>query len=79
MGRAGSDLTFQWADVAGASDYVLFSSTISDGTFTTEAATAISGSPGVIIPVPADQIVFYLVAGRNSVCGSGPRNNFATP
>jgi hypothetical protein len=77
--RAGSDLAFQWTDVAGSGDYVLFSSTAPDGAFTSEAATAASGSPGVTIPLPAEDLVFYLVAGRNSVCGSGPKHNFATP
>jgi hypothetical protein len=79
VNRTGSDLAFQWTDVATASDYVLFSSTTPDGAFTDEAATAPSGSPGVIIPVPAEDVVFYLVAGRNSVCGTGLKNNFATP
>ncbi len=76
--HADSDLALQWTDVAGSGDYVLFSSTVPDGSFTNEVTTAPSGLPGVIIPVPEEQVVFYLVAGRNIAC-NGPKNNFATP
>lgn len=69
---AGANLQFTWTDVIGASDYVLFQSPTPVGVFTAQTGTAVSGAPGITTPVPADTIVYYLVAGR-AACGTGPQ------
>jgi len=72
--NGGADLLFTWIDVAGADDYVLLSSAGPQGTFVTQEAVAPGGSTGATIPLPTGAMVYYRVAGRNGVCGTGPQN-----
>ncbi|MBI4168434.1 MAG: hypothetical protein HY510_00700, partial [Acidobacteria bacterium] len=72
--RAAGDLLFTWTDVAGADDYAVYSSPTPQGTFTSELGAAVSGGPGLTVPIPAGNIVCFLVAGRNPTCGTGPQN-----
>jgi hypothetical protein len=73
VGRSDTtgDLEFHWTDVASANDYVLFSDAAASGGFETERGSSASGVEGVILAVPTEDLVFYLVAGRNPVCGLG--------
>ena len=73
VNRTAGNLTMQWTDVANADDYVLFSSTTPNGAFTNEVASSSSGSFGMTVPQTAGSS-FYLVAGRNATCGTGPKN-----
>jgi hypothetical protein len=68
----GTDLQFHWSDVSGADDYVLFASTDASVPFTSVVGTSGSGTTGVTTPIGPDSLVFFLVAGRNPVCGIGP-------
>jgi hypothetical protein len=70
--NGGVGLFFSWTDVAGADEYGLFSDADPAGAFGTEEGSAISGATGVTLPLPPDTLLFYLVAGRNPVCGTGP-------
>lgn len=74
VSRTESDLTFQWDDIAGASDDVLLSGTDPPVALTNEVGAASSDAAGLTTPVPPDDVVCFLVAGRNTVCGTGPRN-----
>ncbi len=69
----GASETATWADVGGASDYVLFSDPLPSGGFTTQEGTASTGVTGVTIPMQAGNLVCYKVAGRNPTCGLGPK------
>lgn len=73
LAPAGTDIDFTWSDVTGADDYALYTSLTPIGGFTNVAGSAVSGVPGITLPVPPDPIVYYLVAGRNPVCGTGPQ------
>jgi hypothetical protein len=66
-----SNLQFNWSDIPLASDYEVFESATKNGTFTAVTGTSASGATGLTVPVPAGDIVYYLVAGR-STCGVGP-------
>ncbi|MGH9870395.1 MAG: FG-GAP repeat protein [Candidatus Polarisedimenticolia bacterium] len=69
---APASLKFTWTDVTGADDYVVLQDT-TNGPFTTVTGTASSGSPGLTVPLPPGSLVYFLVAGRNAVCGEGPK------
>lgn len=69
--RSGADLMFNWTDVSSASDYVVYSSTDPAIMFSNLVGASPSGSTGLSAPIPPEGIVYYLVAGRNSVCGAG--------
>ena len=69
----GTELEFHWSDAPGAESFVLLSDSAPSGGFATEAGSSLSGTTGVIIEMPGDDVRFYLVAGRNAVCGVGPR------
>jgi hypothetical protein len=71
-GRPPTSLRFTWTDVAGTDDYVVFQDT-GNGPFTTVTGIAPSGSTGLEVPMPPGSIVYFLVAGRNAVCGEGPK------
>ena len=58
--------------MSGASDYVLVSDIDPAGAFATEEGYESSGTTGIVIPLPAQDLVYYLVAGRNPECGLGP-------
>ncbi|MBI4229520.1 MAG: hypothetical protein HY608_01665, partial [Planctomycetes bacterium] len=73
VNRAAADLVFTWTDVAGADDYVVYSSPTPQGTFTSELGAAGSGATGLTVPIPAGDIIYFLVAGRNPICGPGPQ------
>ena len=68
-----ADLLIRWSDVSEAEDYVVFSDGEATGSFEIEEGTAPSGGVGVIRPMPEAELRFYLVAGRNSDCGVGPK------
>jgi hypothetical protein len=68
----GADLKLTWDDAANADDYLVFSDTAPNGAFSTVAGIASSGSTGFTVGMPPG-IEFYLVAGRNSICGTGPK------
>ncbi len=72
-GALPGQVVFSWADVPGATDYVVRSDADPNGAFGTLLGTAPSGSPGLTIPTPPGDMVYFLVAGRNQVCGEGPR------
>lgn len=67
-----SHLAFTWTDVAGADDYVVVQDALASGSFTTIAGAAASGIPGLTVPTPPGSIVYFRVAGRSAVCGTGP-------
>jgi hypothetical protein len=67
------DLHLTWDDVPDADDYIVFSDTMANGTFSTVVGTAASGTGGLTIGMPAESEM-YLVAGRNAVCGQGPEH-----
>ncbi len=74
VGRSAGDLVFNWADVAGADEYAVYSSTDpSTATFTGLVGISPSGTTGLTAPLPSSDLVYYLVAGRNAVCGEGPQ------
>ena len=68
-----TNLQFNWTDVAASSDYVVFLSTDPSVPFTAAAGSSVSGSSGLTVPAPPDPLNFFLVAGRNPVCGVGPQ------
>lgn len=72
MVNGGADLQLTWDDTTNADDYVIFSDTAPNGSFDTVVGTALSGASGLTVSMPAGSD-FYLVAGRNSACGLGPR------
>ena len=68
----GLDLRLTWDDAANADDYLVFQDVAPNGPFNTVEGTAQSGTQGLTMPMsPASK--FYLVAGRNSACGVGPK------
>jgi len=69
----GKDFQLTWDDSANADDYVVFSDTTPNGIFETVAGIAPGGSTGLTVAMPVGN-VFYLVAGRNSICGLGPKH-----
>jgi hypothetical protein len=69
----GGGLQLTWDAAADADDYVVFSDTSPNGSFTTVAGTASSGTTGLTLAMPPGT-EFYLVAGRNATCGVGPRH-----
>jgi hypothetical protein len=70
----GSQIRFTWTDTTASDDYVVFQDTLPNGPFTTVSGTAASGTTGLTAPVPAGDIVYFLVAGRNAACGEGPKD-----
>jgi hypothetical protein len=75
MGKTedGTGIELYWDDAPGASDYVILSDTDPSGAFTTEVGSASSGVTGLVLDNPEDDLLFYIVAGRNPVCGVGPK------
>jgi len=71
--NGGEEIQLAWDDATNADDYVVFSDTAPNGTFSTVAGTAPSGAPGLTVAAPTGT-GFYLVAGRNASCGVGPRH-----
>lgn len=69
----GLNIAFSWGDVAGASNYSLFQDAVASGLFGAQTGSAPTGNPGVSIAMPSENLVFYKVAGANSVCGLGPK------
>ena len=69
----GTELEFHWSDTSGATSFVLLSDTAPSGAFATEAGSSASGTTGVTVDMPTDEVRFYLVAGSNPICGVGPR------
>jgi hypothetical protein len=68
----GGGIQLTWDDATNSDDYVIFSDAVPDGVFSTVAGFAPSGLSGLTVGMPPG-IEFYLVAGRNSACGIGPR------
>ncbi|HYV85336.1 MAG TPA: hypothetical protein VFB49_05460 [Patescibacteria group bacterium] len=71
LAPGGGGLHLTWDDTTDADDYVVFSDTSPNGSFTTVAGTASSGAAGLTLAMPPGT-EFYLVAGRNATCGVGP-------
>lgn len=69
--NGGADLGFQWADVAGADDYVLRSDPVASGPFDAAVGVASSGASPTLVPTPAGDLVFFVVVARNAGCGEG--------
>ena len=63
-----------WDNVLGASTYPFYNDIVASGPFATLAGSGSNGAVGLDIPMPPEDLVFYLVAGSNPVCGEGPRN-----
>jgi hypothetical protein len=70
--NGGADLQLTWDDALNADDYVIFGDTTPNGMFRTVVGTVASGTVGATLGTPPG-VEFYLVAGRNSVCGIGPK------
>ncbi len=68
----GVDFQLTWDDAVNADDYVVFSDAAPNGAFDTVVGIAPSGATGLTVGMPQGD-AFYLVAGRNSACGVGPR------
>ena len=71
--NGGADLQMTWDDTTNADDYVVLGDTKPNGMFSAVEGTAPSGTPGPVLSMPPG-IEFYLIAGRNSTCGVGPRH-----
>jgi hypothetical protein len=56
-----------------ALDYLIFSNTVPNGGFSNVAGTASSGASGLTVGLLAGN-EYFLVAGRNSSCGVGPKH-----
>jgi len=70
----GSQIQITWTDTTAADDYVVYQDSLSNGSFTTVTGTAVSGTIGLTVPTPAEDVVYFRVAGRNAACGEGPKN-----
>ncbi len=68
----GIRLQLQWSDDASADGYVIFHDGDGAGPFFHLTGSAVSGSPGLTIQMPEDDI-YFLVAGDNP-CGIGPKH-----
>jgi hypothetical protein len=71
--NSGMDLLLTWGDTSDAEDYVVFEDDLPSGSFETSVGSAGSGTTGLTVPMPSVD-KFYLVAGRDSVCGTGPKH-----
>jgi len=67
------DAQLTWNDVADADDYLIFSDSSPNGAFSNVIGTASSGASGVTVGTLAGN-EYFLVAGRNSQCGVGPKH-----
>ncbi|MFC2173384.1 SBBP repeat-containing protein [Acidobacteriota bacterium] len=69
----GAAIVFTWSDIAVATGYELYQHEVKSDTVWSSVATASTGSPpGLPIPMPAEPLLFFKVAGTN--CGvSGPK------
>lgn len=68
----GADLNFKWTDTTSADDYVVLQDTVPNGAFATLTGSAVTGTTGLTVPMPPGSLIYFLVAGRNAVCGEGP-------
>ncbi|TDI13205.1 MAG: hypothetical protein E2P04_03810 [Acidobacteria bacterium] len=71
--NGGFHLVLQWSDEASADGYVIFNDSDGAGPFFHVSGSAVSGSSGVFLPMPEDDLVYILVAGDNA-CGIGPKH-----
>ncbi len=62
----------QWSDVFRAKSYALYQSQTPNGEFAAIAGTGTSGEAGIIVPMTADDLLCFRIAGVNS-CGNGPK------
>jgi len=69
----GTDVRLTWDDTTDATDYVVFSDTSPNGVFSTVVGTASSGVTGFTLGTLSGN-EYFLVAGRNSSCGIGPKH-----
>jgi len=69
----GTDVQLTWDDTTNATDYVVFSDTSPNGSFSTVAGTAADGASGFSLGTLSGN-EYFLVAGRNSSCGVGPKH-----
>ena len=70
--NGGASLKFNWTNISGAVDYVVLEDTVPSGPFFTTTGSAVNGADGLTVAVGTGT-KFYLVAGRNSTCGIGPK------
>lgn len=68
----GASLLLTWDDEADADDYLVFSDPSPNGSFSNVAGIATSGTTGLTLGMQSGDS-YYLVAGRNSSCGLGPK------
>lgn len=66
---APAQLRLTWANVSGATDYVVFEDASPSGTFGTQTGVAASGTTGLTVAMPAGNR-YYRVRARNG-CGLG--------
>jgi hypothetical protein len=69
----GGDVHLTWDDATDADDYLIFSNTVPNGVFSKAVGTASSGASGLTVGLLAGN-EYFLVAGRNSSCGVGPKH-----
>ncbi len=66
----GTQLTFTWTDIGGATGYNVYEDAGPNGPFTTVTGAAASGNPGLTVNLPAGN--FFRIAATNA-CGPGPK------
>jgi hypothetical protein len=69
-GAAGLRLT--WNDAAHDDSYLVYEDQAAGGVFDSQVGTVPSGTSGLTMPMPT-QNEFFLVAGNNAICGTGPK------
>ncbi len=69
---ATGDLVFHWTGVAPATSWEVYADSDAKGPFATLVTTGSDGTAGAAVPLPADALLFYRIAGRDA-CGLGPR------
>lgn len=69
--NGGLDLRFTWTDSPDSDSYILFENGVPYELFSSVTG-AVSGAPGIVIPVPIGDR-YYLLAAENAACGIGPR------
>lgn len=73
MTKSGTNLVFHWTDIPGATSYQLYQDTTPvPSTFSTLVGTALSGTTGITIPMPAGGPLYYLLNAVNG-CAIGPQ------
>ncbi len=66
-----ADLHFTWTEIPSASLYAVVQDSNPNGLFGLLTGMAPSGTIGLTVPMPREDVLYFLVAGANS-CGIGP-------